>query len=656
MGESCIRGNVSHGDGVYRSTDAGRTWTHLGLEDTRHIAKVRVHPTNPDLVYVAALGHALRTQPGARRVPLEGRRARRGSRSCSAVENAGAIDLSMDPHNPRVLYAAFWEARRTPWSLTSGGPGSGLFKSTDGGDTWTEISPQQGLPRADSVLGKIGVCASGARPDRVCAIVEAEDGGRLPLRRRRRDLDAGCQRRARTAPARLVLRPRLRRPTGSGDCLGPRTSETWKSHRRRADLQRLRHPAWRQPRPVDRPPRSTTHDRGQRWRRHRHVQRRRDVVVDLQPADRAVLSRHHRHAVPLPAVWRAARQHAHQRPQPLGEGRDYAERMLSTIGGGESGYIAVRPDNPNIIFAGQLPGGYLTRLRPRHRAGAAIDHVWPEDLLGGGAKDARSIAFSGRSRSCCRHTTRTPCTRPATHVFRSTDEGISWKAISPDLTRNDVSKLEPSGGPITKDNTGAEVYCTIFASPSRHSSAGLFWAGSDDGLVHISRDSGKTLAERDAAGPARMGADQHDRGVAARSRRRVCRGDALQARRLCAVRSSRRLTTAHPGRASPRASLKTCSCAWCAKTRRAAGSCTRVPKRACSCRTTTAAAGGRPKGNLPTVPIHDLVVKQPEGDLVLATHGRSFWIYDDLGPIRQLPADLDEHRRRWSSHDQRCAT
>ena len=173
MGETTIRGNVSHGDGVYKSTDAGKTWTYLGLADTRNIAKVRIHPQNPDLVYVAALGHA--HGPNAERGVY---RSQDGGKTWEQIlfrsENAGAIDLSMDPNNPRILYAAFWEARRLPHTLISGGEGSGIFKSTDGGDTWTEITRNPGLPKG--LLGKIGITVSPARTDRVWAIIEAEDG------------------------------------------------------------------------------------------------------------------------------------------------------------------------------------------------------------------------------------------------------------------------------------------------------------------------------------------------------------------------------------------------------------------------------------------------------------------------------------------------
>ena len=173
-GEACIRGNVTHGDGVYRSTDAGKTWKHVGLEDTRHISRIRVHPTDPDLVYVAALGHAF--GPNEERGVF---RSKDGGETWEKVlyksEKAGAIDLSLDASNPRIMYAAVWEALREPFSFTSGGPDSGLYKSTDGGDTWTDITCNRGLP--DGVKGKIGVAASPAKPGRVWAIIEAEKRG-----------------------------------------------------------------------------------------------------------------------------------------------------------------------------------------------------------------------------------------------------------------------------------------------------------------------------------------------------------------------------------------------------------------------------------------------------------------------------------------------
>ncbi|HWQ32660.1 MAG TPA: glycosyl hydrolase, partial [Blastocatellia bacterium] len=175
MGEACIRGNFSHGDGIYKSTDAGRTWKRIGLEDTRIIGRIRIHPKNPDIVYVAALGHAAGTneQRGVFRTRDGGKN---WERVLFKSNRAGAVDLALDPSNPNVIYAAIWEAKRTPWSMESGGPDSGLFKSTDGGDTWTEITRNPGGPKGQ-FIGRIGVTVSPANPERVWAIIEADDGG-----------------------------------------------------------------------------------------------------------------------------------------------------------------------------------------------------------------------------------------------------------------------------------------------------------------------------------------------------------------------------------------------------------------------------------------------------------------------------------------------
>ena len=175
MGEMELRGNIIQGDGVYKSADGGKTWTHVGLADTQAIARIRIHPKNPDIVYVAALGHPYAPEPRARRLPVEATAARPGSGCCSATTKTGAVDLSMDPTNPDVLYAGLWEVFRTPHSLSSGGPGSGLFKSTDGGDTWTELTKNPGLPTG--LWGKIGVAVSPVDGKRVYAIVENENGG-----------------------------------------------------------------------------------------------------------------------------------------------------------------------------------------------------------------------------------------------------------------------------------------------------------------------------------------------------------------------------------------------------------------------------------------------------------------------------------------------
>jgi photosystem II stability/assembly factor-like uncharacterized protein len=629
MGESCIRGNVSHGDGVYRSTDAGKTWTHLGLADTRHISRVRVHPSDPNLVYVAALGHA--HGPNPERGIF---RSRDGGATWEHVlsrgQDAGANDLSMDPFNPRVLYASFWEARRGPHSLTSGGPGSGLFKSIDGGDTWTEISRNKNLPKG--VLGKIGVCASGAERDRIYAIVEAEDGAVFRSEDAGETWDKLSDRRELRERAwyyhHIFADPR------DADTVWVLNIETWKSIDGGQTFSQFaiphgdNHDLWIDPHDTRRMIEANdggalvTFNAGASWSSiyNQPTAELYHVTTDTRTPYRLHGAQQDNTTISVPSRSSlTAITHA-----------DYWE-----IGGGESGYIAVRPDRPDIIFAGSYLG-YLTRYDHATGQARGID-VWPEEMIGSGAKDARyrfqwtfPILLSPHDPNVLYVT--------GNVVFRSTDEGKNWQPISPDLTRNDPSTFEPSGGPITGDNTGAEYYGTVFAFAESPRQQGVFWAGSDDGLVHVSRDN---AASWQNVTPSELPewslvsiieASPHDAACAYLAANRYKLDDfapyLFKTNDYGATWT--RITAGLPDNVFCRTIRED-------PTRRGllfAGTETGV-----YVSFDDGAAWHSLKGNLPVVPIHDLVVKEPEGDLAIATHGRSLWVLDDLGPVRSVYDD-----------------
>jgi photosystem II stability/assembly factor-like uncharacterized protein len=629
MGESCIRGNVSHGDGVYRSTDAGKTWTHLGLSETRHISKVRVHPSDPNLVYVAALGHA--HGPNAERGIF---RSRDGGAHWEHVlfrsADAGANDLSMDPHNPRVLYASFWEARRGPSSLTSGGPGSGLFKSSDAGDTWTEISRHKNLPKG--VLGKIGVCVSGAQRDRVYAIVEAEDGAVFRSEDGGETWDKVSDRRELRERAwyyhHVIADPR------DADTVWVLNIETWKSIDGGQTFSQFaiphgdNHELWIDPNDTRRMIEGNdggalvTFNAGASWSSiyNQPTAEMYHVTTDTRTPYRLHGAQQDNTTISVPSRSPlAAITHA-----------EYWE-----IGGGESGYVAVRPDRPDIIFAGSYLG-FLTRYDRATGQARGID-VWPEETLGSGAKDAR-YRFQWTFPTLLSPHDPNVLYVTGNVVFRSTDEGANWQPISPDLTRNDESKFGSSGGPITGDNTGAEYYGTVFAFAESPRQRGVFWAGSDDGLVHVSRDNGASWQN---VTPAELPewslvsiveASPHDPACAYVAANRYKLDDFAPYLFKTADYGATwtRITSGLPDSVFCRAIRED-------PTRRGllyAGTETGV-----HVSFDDGANWVALKGNLPVVPIHDLVVKEPEGDLAVATHGRSFWILDHLGPVRAAHDD-----------------
>lgn len=481
MGESPIRGNVSHGDGVYKSTDAGKTWKRVGLEDTRQISRIRVHPKNPDIVYVAAQGHVW--------APNEQRgifRSRDGGKTWQTIlfrsDKAGASDLIIDPTNANILYACFWEVYRKPWTLESGGPGSGIFKSTDGGDTWTEITRNPGLPK--SMIGIVGITASPASPDRLWAIIEAEDGGVF------RSDDGGKTwtktNEQRNLRQRAWYYSRIYADPKNADTVYVLNTGFYKSNDGGKTFTGIsvphgdNHDLWIAPDDPNRMINSNdgganvSFNGGKSWtEQDQPTAQFYRVTLDNDFPYHIYGAQQDNSTVRIPS-----------RTTDFG----ITERDWYDVGGGESGWIAPSPKDSEIVFAGSY-GGLITRYD--HHTGQSRDvSPYPNNPMGAGADVLKyrfqwnfPIFFSP-------HDSNTLYTG-GNILFRSVNEGQTWQVISPDLTRNDKTKQGASGGPITKDNTSVEYYSTIFTAMESPVQKGVIWTGSDDGLVYVTRDGGQ---------------------------------------------------------------------------------------------------------------------------------------------------------------------
>jgi photosystem II stability/assembly factor-like uncharacterized protein len=479
MGEADIRGNFSHGDGVYRSTDAGRTWAHVGLEDSRQIGRIAVHPDDPDTAFVAALGHVF--GPNAQRGVF---RTTDGGETWERVlfvdDRTGAVDVRIDPINPRVVYAGLWQVSRTPWRLDSGGPGSGLYRSTDGGSTWTELT--NGLPAG--VKGKISVSPSRAQRDLVYAMVEAEDGGVFRSTDggdswRRVNDDRSLRQRAwyythvyadPVDPDTVyVMNVRFHKSTDGGE----RFSTIRVPHADNHDLWIDPHDNQRLVNANDGGA-NVSFDGGGTWstQTNQPTAQFYRVTTDSRVPYR---------------VYGAQQDNSTASVSSTASAGGNWQRDLYAVGGGESGYIAVHPENPDIVYAGSY-GGYLTRYD--HATGTSRNvMVWPENPMGAGTVDLVHRFQWTFPIVISPHDPETVYVG-GERLFVTRDGGASFEAISPDLTTDDPSKQRSSGGPITQDNTSVEYYCTIFTVAESPLEAGLIWVGSDDGLVHLTEDGG----------------------------------------------------------------------------------------------------------------------------------------------------------------------
>ena len=446
MGESTIRTDVSHGDGVYKSSDGGQSWIHLGLADTRHISEIRVHPRDPDRVYVAALGHAFGPNP-ERGVYRSKDGGASWERVLGSSDRAGAADLALDAHHPSVLYASLWEAHRNFWELSSGGPGSGLWRSTDGGDTWTDLRSRLPLP-ASALLGKIGVTASAARPGRVWALIESDAEAGLY-----RSDDFGETWTLASARQDLRYRPwyymHVFADPQDEDTVYVCNLQMWKSSDAGTTFTKLstphgdNHDLWIDPRDNRRMIQSNdgganvTFNAGASWSSIHN-----QLTAQLYTIDTDGRRPHY-------FVYGTQQDNSSIGvPSGANDGAiTWADCRIA--GTGESGFVAVKPGDPDVVYIGAIgssPGGQGALQRYDHRTGQIrLVNVWPEHHGGMGAGELRyrfgwtyPIRFSPHDPELLY--------AGGNHVFRSRDEGQTWEAISPDLTRAAGDKLGPSGG------------------------------------------------------------------------------------------------------------------------------------------------------------------------------------------------------------------
>ncbi|MGO9269814.1 MAG: VPS10 domain-containing protein [Terriglobia bacterium] len=628
-GEACIRGNISYGDGVYKSVDGGKTWTNVGLKDTRQIGKVVVDPRNPDIVLVAALGHAY--GPNEERGVF---RSTDGGKTWQKVlykdNKTGAIDVAFDPSNSHILFAALWEAHRTPYSLESGGPGSGLYKSGDGGSTWKRLQGH-GLP--GGILGRIGVSVSGADPNRVYAQIEAtHDKGGLYV-----SSDGGDHWALVNGDHRFTQRAwyymHVFADPKNVDTVYELNTGTYRSTDGGGTFEVITpphgdcHGLWIDP---TNPARmiegndggaTITVDGGKTWstQYNQPTAQFYHVIADQR----------------FPYYVYGAQQDNTTVAIASRTDHDVIDRPdWYPVGGGESGYIAPDPRDPNIVYAGGYEGE-VSRFDKRTEQAREIS-AWPQVTDGLGAAGLKYRVQWTAPLVISPHDPNA-IYLGAQVLLKSTDGGGSWSEISPDLTRNDKSKQQVSGGPITKDDTGTEYYDTIFTIAESPLAKDLIWVGSDDGLIHLTRDDGKSwedVTPKDMPEWSMISlidASPHEAGTAyaAVDRHRLDDIQPYAYKTTDYGKTWRKITNGLPDgsyvhvvREDPKR-----------KDLLFAGTETGV---------LVSFDGGdrwQPlKLNLPATPVHDLVIHGD--DLLVATHGRSFWILDDLAPLRQFNPEV----------------
>ncbi|MGC1291410.1 MAG: hypothetical protein WA855_09025 [Candidatus Acidiferrales bacterium] len=624
-GEPCLRGDMSYGDGMYKSVDGGKTWTHIGLDDTRHIAKILVDPHDSNIVFVAAIGHAF--GPNVERGVF---RSADGGKTWQKVlykdDKTGAVDLTFAADNSHTLYAAMYQEERTPWGFISGGPGSGIYKSIDGGATWRHLGGN-GLPTG--VLGRVGI-AVGANGERVYALIEADKRGLY------RSDDGGenwqfingnhdFTQRAwyfmhifadpKQTDTLYILNTGMSRSTDGGQTF----SDINAPHGDRHDL-------WIDPTNTDRMIEcddggaTISEDGGKSW-----------STEDNQPTAEfyhvATDERFNYY------VYGAQQDNSTVAIASRTDSGTITDSDWYDVGGGESGFVIPDPKDPNVVYAGSY-SGLITRYDKANGTERDIS-PWPLNPMGHGAIDTK-YRFQWTAPIEMSPFDSHTIYFGAQVLFKSTDQGSTWTIISPDLTRNDKSKQGSSGGPLEQDNTSVEYYDTLFAVAESPLERGLIWAGSDDGLVHVTRDGGKSWSDVTPADiPAWSRIDlidpsPYDAGTAymAADRSRWDDFHPYLYKTTDYGKTWTKITGGLPDNVFTHAIRED----MVRKGLLFAGTETGV-----WVSFDDGANWQSLQANLPTVPVHDLMVHG--NDLIVATHGRAFWILDDISPLRQMTSE-----------------
>ncbi len=645
-GETDIRGNTSHGDGLWKTTNGGRTWQMLGFRD-EHISTIRIHPTNPNVAYIGVFGDVFKATPN-RGVYKTTDGGKTFNKVLFVNDSAGVIDIAMDVTNPEVLYVAMWQAWRAPWGMSSGGVHSGIYKTTDGGATWHNlVKESKGLPQG--VIGKVGLAVSPVNPRLVWALIEHDSGGVY------RSSDAG-------ATWQYINRERkLRQRAWYYSQIYADTKDTNIVYGLNVGFFRSNDGGKTFPASIN-PPHGDNHDLWIAPNDNQRMVQGNDGGANVSfTAGRTWTDQEFPTAqfyhVTTTNEWPYKICGAQQDNSTLcGPSRKQGTIEIADwydAGGCESGYIAAHPLKPNVTFAGCY-GGNLDR-KDRETGFTRDVTVYPRNPMGHSSEDIKvrfqwtfPIVFSRHNPNVLY--------AAGSQLFRSTNEGESWTAVSPELARRDPKTMGPSGGPITKDQTGVETYGLIFAFDESPVTPGLLWAGTDDGYIWISRNNGvkwENVTPKDIGDFTRISIIEPSRyaaGTAYVAANRYALGDKQPIFYKTTdygktwVRIINGIQPDHFARTIREDPVRR-------------GLLFAGTERGVYVSFDDGQDWQWLQKNLPLVPVHDIAIR--DNDVILATHGRSFWIMDDISALRQYqPAIADKgahlfkpadaYRTQWS--------